>query len=502
MSYSVYSVHTILFFIVVQVLTFPPVLRRFRSPEVLAIIDQARALPAEFHADVLLRIVQSPLVHDAAWKQELVEEAYWSGAHAFLPYLQYAAEGRSDSVATDAVRANGLEALTLQSKAVQAMLPLNSGHALKLFQLIEPLNLPTLSCSTIMTPNLDIYYQTAGALFQRAFTPAQQAGGEDELLLQQVVGAVEVPAQVPDAIELIFAVPLAGEQRRELLSLLAARLQEISRSDREYGAAEPELVKAIDRIQPSDAAVLVPALRAYIVRHVSGRRCTDNMLAQRTMPRSTEAFNSLAAKLDPTHSRYQPISPEEAKPNGFDGTYQQNLFGQSGPSQAITEALRWLTHGNRVRNGKLLRWTTAERSTRKWLRRYDDVVEQVHDFKETDEPSLDAFFCAKADFLDLLATLPPPGARREAAMQDYREFMEEYYPSVQNPNLWFTMLRHMLYTARFSEDAEERAWILSELARSSNPIVVLYANLEIRIGSPISSYPVPGVPATSHVLHP
>ncbi|HSB76682.1 MAG TPA: hypothetical protein VLC12_13585 [Terriglobales bacterium] len=422
----------------------------------------------------------------------MIEEAFWSGGHAWLPYLQYADERRSDSVAAEAVRANGLEALTLQSNAVQAMLPLNAARALRLFQEIEPPHLTDPGCASAFTPNLDIYFQTAALLFQRAFTAAQRGKGEDELLLQQIIGSLEAPAQVPDAVELLGALKLKAGERRELLALLSARLPNVSRSDREYSGAERELVEAIGRIQASDAALLLPALRAYIVRHAGGRRCSDN-LPKGTMDDSAEAFNRLAAKLDPTHSRYQPISPEEGKPSGDDGTYQRTTYGRSEPSQAINGALRWLTHGDRVRDGQPVRWTLAERSTPKWLRRFDDTFELVHDLKESDEPSPEAFFCMKSNALTILASLAPPGDRRDAAMQEYREFLEESYPSIENRNLWFTMVRHMIYTARFSADSEERAWILDELARSPNPVISLYAKIETRFGPPSSSHPIPGV---------
>jgi hypothetical protein len=115
--------------------------------------------------------------------------------------------------------------------------------------------------------------------------------------------------------------------------------------------------------------------------------------------------------------------------------------------------------------------------------------------KESDETSEEALFCMKADALNLLATLAPPGLTRDKAMEEYREFLEEYYPSIQNLNLWFTMFRHMLYAARFSEDSKDKAWILDKLARSSNPIIALYAKLEKRIGPPGESYPVSHVRA-------
>ena len=312
-----------------------------RSKEVLSIVDQARALPPEFHADTLLRLANSPLIAQASWKQELIEEAYWSGSHAFLPYLQHAG-GRSDSVAENAVRANGLEALTLQTKAVQEMLLLNEEKAVRLFDQMPPLTLPKLNCTTVSTPDVTAYYQTAVSLFEGAFTAKQRTNGADIAMLQQLVGSIEAPVQVPPALEMLFAVRLVSDQRRDLLSLLADRLQEVSRSDREYGAAETALASAMDHIGRPDTAVLLPALRSYIVRHVSAHRCADNLAAAGKMTKPAEQFNALAAKFDPTESRYKRISAEEAKPTGDDGTYQREL--QSAQSQAVTEALRGLDH--------------------------------------------------------------------------------------------------------------------------------------------------------------
>jgi uncharacterized protein (DUF2147 family) len=465
-------------------------------PEVSALVDQARALPAEFHADTLIRLAGSTLVRRAPWKQELIEEAYWAGSHSSLPYLQRA-DGRSDSVAANAVRANGLEALTLQTKAVQEMISLNPGIALRLFEQIPPVRLPKLACSNAFTPDVVAYYQTGMLIFQDAFTSKQRAHGDDLIFLRQVVGSVESPAQVSASLEMAFSVNLTADDRRELLSLLAAELQLISRSDREYGAAEASLVSAInaDRVGSSEAAVLLPALRSYIVRHVSGRRCTDNISASGRMAKSAEQFNSLAAKLDPTESRYKRISVEEAQATGDDGTYQKSLSGQSAQSKEVTEALRWLTHGNRVRDGKVLRWTLEERSSQQWLGHYADAAKLVHDLKEDDEPSPEAFFCMKADALNLLATLAPPSPMRDKAMEEYIDFLENYSPSIQNVNLWFTMFRHMLYTARFSDDPRDKSWILSELARSSDPIISLYAKLEARTGPPVETSPA--VPSKS-----
>lgn len=471
--------------------TFPQADRAPRqAAESLSLVDQARALPAEFRADTLLRIAQSPLVREQSRKQELIEEAYWSGFHAYLPYMEKP-NSRSGPVVTNSVKTNRLEALTVQSRAVQAMLSINPAKALRLFEQITPITLAERNCSATSTPDVIDYYRTAVLVYANSFTSKQRAQGEDIALLKQTVSSVDAPAQVPPALEMLFAVKLAPPQRRDLLALLGGRLDEISRSDREYGASETALSSAMSQIdlQSSEADILVPQLRSYIVRHAGGRRCTDNMPPAGRLPISAEQFNVLAGKLDPNKTHYKEISPDEVKPAGDAGTYPQTSSARSPQSEAIEDQLRWLTHGNRTRNGEVLRWTLKERSSQNWLRHFEDASKLVHDLKESDEASPEAFFCEKADALNILATLVPPGPTRDKAMDDYKEFVESYFPSIQNPNLWFTMVRHMLYTARFSDDAKDKAWIVNQLAKSSNPIIALYAKLEARIGPPAETYP-------------
>jgi hypothetical protein len=94
-----------------------------------ALVEQARTLPPEFSADTLLRLAGSQLVTDKTWQKELIDEAYWSGRRAPLPYQQWA--DRQDSLPTRQVRANRLETLTLQTRAIEAMLALDPERRLR-----------------------------------------------------------------------------------------------------------------------------------------------------------------------------------------------------------------------------------------------------------------------------------------------------------------------------------------------------------------------------------
>jgi hypothetical protein len=457
---------------------------RAKIDEASAFVQQARSLPAEYRADIILRIAASALVQDAKRKQALTEEAFWQAAGAYLPYLQNA-DRRADSVDTNSVKPNGLEALTLQTRAIRQMLTINREKAFRLFSELPAINIPKLDCSTVFTPDVNAYYETA-ALLDAAFTPKERSRGDEEEFLEDILSSVDSAAQVPPAMRLIVQVRVQAEQKHDLLALLASRIVQLNRPDREYGGSEQALANSMEDWVPSpmEATSFLPSMRSYIVRHLSASRCTDNLPHSGELPISATAFNRWVIKLDPNHINYRPITREEVKPAGDEGTYQQHLFGTSSQALEIKESLQWLTHGNRVRDGRLLAWTPAERNTQEWLTHYDDADKLIHTLNEDDETSPEAFFCMKADNLNLLAALAPPSVRRENAMEEYIDFLENYYPSIQNRNLWFTMFRYMLYTGRFSSDSDDRRWILQRLSSSKNSVIALYASLELRIGPP------------------
>src|SRR5262249_42213246 len=127
-----------------------------RPPELLALTDQARGLPPEFCADVLLGLVATGRVQESKWKRELIEEAFRAGAHAQLPYR------RRGGIHTDTRQSheaweNDLEALTLQSRAVNAMIPIDPLRARAMFDDIAFPELPNPDCKEALTPQVEIY---------------------------------------------------------------------------------------------------------------------------------------------------------------------------------------------------------------------------------------------------------------------------------------------------------------------------------------------------------
>ena len=138
--------------------------------ELQALTDQARALPPEFAADVLLKLAVSPLATDAKWQQELIDDAFLSAGHAPMHYLQI---GDAEA-AWGELSSSRMSAMTLQTRAIEAMRLLDPQRAVTLFQNLGTPELPTLSCRQPHTPDLSAYYATAAILFTQSFTPAQR----------------------------------------------------------------------------------------------------------------------------------------------------------------------------------------------------------------------------------------------------------------------------------------------------------------------------------------
>lgn len=339
------------------------------------LVDQARALPPEFCADAMLRLAASPRFTDAKQRRALIEEAFAAGAHAPLPYRSVPDDLR-----------NGLEALTLQTRAVNAMLAFDAPRALAMFRDIPSPGLPRLTCRDSATPDLSAYYQTAGRLFESAFSREERSAEGDLQFLQQVLVSIQSPSQVVPALKMMpdAGARMSAAQRRQLAGAIAGVLDRVAGSDREYAASENVLVpSALPEMH--DSQMFVPALRSYIVRHLSAARCSDAIPAG-GLPESARQFNALIARLSPTTAQLRPIALEEVQPLRVDGAFEKRP-GPAGPP-------------------------------------------------------------APADL----------------------HFLEQQYAASGNHEIWFSQVRAMLKTARSSGD-------VGEMARSSNPIIALYARL-------------------------
>ncbi len=446
----------------------------------MGLIDQARALPPEFSADTLLTLAGSRLIGEREWKLQLIEDAFSTAAQAQLPYpfVCHTAVDVIQCQETGGIK-GGINALGIQTRAIEAMLALNQQRALAMFQEMTPPKVSSVTCQDVVTPDVSAYHQTAAKVFELGFTPKQREKEDDLRLLETVIASMQSPADVTPVLQMLFAVKVTADQRKALVTRFAAVLDGVSGSDRVFNLTEWALVPAAFR-EALEVTMFLPALRSYIVRQIGGPRCSEHIKPGK-LPQSATNFNTLAAKLDPAALLYKPISEDEAKPLKDDGAYKYELPWKSQRSKDLLAAGRWLQHGNRDLPDSQRFWTLEERSKDEWITRYQDAMKLIAGWKEEEEASADAHFWLVAQAYSMLATLVPPGPARENAMGVYLNFLETRYTSVKSRNLWFVWVRDMLGSARLAKDPAEREWILDHLARSANPVIALYTSLS-RLG--------------------
>ena len=415
------------------------------------IADQARTLPPEFAADVLLKLIASPLPKDARWKRGVIEDAFRSAAHAEVPYRM-----QGPSAAVGPQFNARLEALTLQTRAVDAMAPIDPQRALSMFREIVTPALPNVSCQEALTPELSSYYQLAGGLFVTAFSPEQRAKGVDIAFLRETVSAIASPSQVVPALKMLSQVALRPGIRSELMAVFSTALDRIDGGSREFAASEPLLVSAA--VPEMHELSFMPSLRAYIVRHAKGPRCSDTIRTKQ-LTESASQFNKLLTRIDPAATLFHPITVEESAPLRDEGTYSTPLKAPSEHAAKVSAALGALRQ--------------TQSSTPEWTSRYMELWALMESWKPAEEAPPEAYsLLILTDFSALLAVTPD-----KAAMTRAIHFVEQQYDTPGSHLTWFVELRMI------SDHAQDGPWLTEQLVQSRNPAVSVYGQLKRLLGA-------------------
>lgn len=204
-----------------------------------SISDLASAVPPEFASDALLRIVESGQLADNSARLQLVEQAFQLASSAKFPVRMQGVSGTTTDTASGSLSqayALKLDILSLQSRAVRDMLPLDPAKARDLFRQVIMPTLAPLTCDSALVYEPSDYYQALSAVVNGAFTPKERTKEEHVNLLLDALGQVTSPSQLVPLAAVLESASVTAQQRQVLLARFGALLENMQGDDRSFEA--------------------------------------------------------------------------------------------------------------------------------------------------------------------------------------------------------------------------------------------------------------------------
>lgn len=451
------------------------------APEVEDLIGKARGAPPEFAADVLLRIAQSGRVPDRARKIELIEEAFRQAANAQNRVRRRAIH--SSAIDTRAGYLSdafdlALDGLSLQARAVKALLKLDARKARQLLGEVPPLELPPLTCEDALVYMVSDFYEVVGEVAQTAFTPAEIEREEHVRFLEAYVAAMSSPVQIGGLVRAVVAQNLEPAQLELLMHAFSLALHRMADDDRSFwatwwadGFARLEELALACRRNRIPTIALQQAARNCLLNHYRGRVCAESVTehaGENPYPRNLDEINSVLRVLgDVREAGAGTIAVEDAKPAAVEGGVKAEKYWQSVDSKNLLALVRKLQKTPRVRNEV------------EWQQAYEELMRGMDAWSPSSEASeLDYFHQKCVLFKGLTQTLPW-GKHRANALQDLVNFLAQSDIRHENRIEWFLHANYAINMLR-SGKKEDRAEATAALASSRNPVFSLYLDVEAR----------------------
>lgn len=390
--------------------------------------DLASVTPAELNADALLRIVESGKLADRNARRQLIEHAFQLAASAKFPLRMEGVPGTTTDTESGSVSrayALKLDVLSLQSRAVRDMMPLDAAEARDLFaQVVKP-TLAPLTCDDALTYEPSDYYLALGAVASLAFTAKEKAKDEPLNLLFDSIGQATSPAQIAPLAAAIQTAGFTAAQQQLLLARLGASVEGMRTDDRSFSAALPNLSS-------------------------SGLDAFADLLKRKN--HGCEA----AAPAGGTQTKAPPPRPD--------------AYWQSATSQQL------LKEGMKLRFGpNNLLFSDADRATAEWQQKLSDYLNLIAEWTQDSSESNAVYYHERCLVYTALVDLVPD-SQTDKILAEYVDFVSGSGLYQQNPAEWFVEPRTLL--DRAESNPTRYAKILAAFEASGNPALMLTVALD------------------------
>jgi len=440
-----------------------------RDSDIEALVDRARTLPSEFAIDLLLRFAVSPKVSDQDWKRELVEDAWNRTYFIREPYRQTAAMPPVDT--REAAQSQGydmrLDRLTLQTRAVRAMIPLSHARAREMFEWID-FDLRPSACLDPLVPSLEDYFDTLAVMARSAFGNSSDDRAEALFFLEIYSWRASRPAEVAALARALTRFKPTAEEAQYFESAIGWILDRAERAPREFAIFGDDLMSKFAELDDFDrrsgvtGGALLRGLRRYLVSQISGPRCSDSL----TEPRVVAGFNQIVERRAPVIMGLTPISVSENRPQRISDPVRYDFLWKTVESKRYRDEAAALagTPGSPT--------TARIKREKPWQDRAERFLVDLEHWVGTREIERD-FLYEKALLLTGLTEIVPDGPLRTRALRSSVSFLRSSAGREQ-PAEWFSHVRRLI-------DLAQRGYrepVFDALEASNDPVMSAYARTE------------------------
>jgi hypothetical protein len=468
---------------------------RRRNPELESIVDLATGVPPEFGADSLLRLVESGKIADPALKLSLVEKAFYLSESAQQPVKLAVVPGAlvdtRSGYLSHAFLLN-LDKLSLQSRAVVDVLPLDRAEGEKLFEQIRFPTLKPLGCDEPLIYDPSSYYHALASVLESGLT-RENSERRIMALLQPAVTQISSHTQVSPVAKTLMSLNLTSEQLVDMTTFFAASLDKLQGDGRSFAVVATKysvfgaLAQLVSKLDGAGlpSANLVQVLRQYVVRNLQNTRCVDIGQAEKTpLPRAAMDFNELFGAALVSASLH-PIRSNDLQNYTLGPAPQFHPFWRSSPAKELLAGIKKLRFGTGETPVPM-----SERKTNSWNTQLGDFLAELESWKPTNREDAEDFFHEKCVLYVGLVDLIPPGSDQLNVIRSYVTFLELNSIEGTNRIEWYWHVENLLEQLPADRDNKTRTQLL-EVFRNSRDLTL---NLYAQVNALLSPGAVPPAP--------
>ncbi len=367
-----------------------------------------------------------------------------------------------------------LDALSLRSRIIKAMLELDKSRARELLaEIPKSLPIPSIKCEDSLVYDLSDYYEMLAQIALTTFNDEEIQQGLRVNFLIPYLEAISSPSQIEPAAKLLLSIKGSSAELRILGQSFIVALKQTSLDDRSFSHSmtrEPAIRRVYDLARATGRqdvpyVELIKAFRSYLVKHLSAERCMENAITtEQRVPQYIRDTDLLFGD--------RPLSIDEIKQSRVDTAAKVKFYWTSRTAKRLFSELKELRFSSEGDG----RSTEAEQETQGWQEKFTEFLRGLELWDSAEENSELDYLHQKYNLYQALIESIPEGPTRDLVLRKYVSDLAEQSMGQQSRIEWFLHANDLIRMTRASSP-KERFRILQALSGSKNPTLRLYADL-------------------------